>query len=136
MKPRNRKQKMIAEINITPFTDVILVLLIIFMITTPLIIQSNLKVNLPRASSAKSGKGTTSQVNITITGENLLYFNSQLATRKELREKMAALHRDNPDVEVILSSDRLVKFKEVVDVLDLLNELGIKNLNIAAVADN
>lgn len=136
MKPRNRKQKLIAEINITPFTDVILVLLIIFMITTPLIIQSNLKVNLPRAASAKAGKATVSQVNVTITGENLLYLNNQLVTRRELREKMISLHRDNPDTEVILSSDKLVRFKEVVEVLDLLNELGIKNLNITAAADN
>ena len=135
MNARERKQRLIAEINITPFTDVILVLLIIFMITTPLIIQSGIKVSLPNAASAKPNSSARTQVNISVTNENLIYLENDLVTKKELKEKVRALHEDNPAIEVILLSDRLVRFKDIVAVLDILNELGIRKLNIAAKTD-
>jgi len=131
MNARSRKQNLIADINITPFTDVVLVLLIIFMITTPLIMQSGIKVDLPNATSATPTNKTT-QVEVTITNENLVYLDDQLITRRELKQKLSSLHNTNSELEVILLSDKMVKFKDIVAVLDILNGLGIKNLNIAA----
>lgn len=131
MKKWHDRQRVMAEINITPFTDVILVLLIIFMITTPLILQSNIKVSLPEAASGKP-LTSTRQINITVADDNSVYLDNKLITRKELRARVAVMHRENPDMEVILFADRMVKFKNIVAVLDDLNELGIKNLNIAA----
>jgi len=131
--PKAHKQRLVAEINITPFTDVILVLLVIFMITTPLLSQSNIKVKLPKAKSGTAQEsGSRQQVTITVTNEGLVYLDKDLVTRKELREKMVVMHRDNPAASVILRSDRLVQFKNIVGILDVLNELGIRNLNIAA----
>jgi TonB system transport protein ExbD (group 2) len=129
-----RKQKLVSEINITPFTDVILVLLIIFMITTPLISQAGLKVRLPEAKSASPMKGKE-QAEITITNEGTIYLEGKLVTRKELKNRMGSLYLDNPSIAVVLSADKLVNFKEIVGVLDILNALGIKNLNIAAIAE-
>jgi biopolymer transport protein ExbD len=120
-----------AEINITPFTDVILVLLIIFMITTPLILQSNIKVSLPEAASGKP-LTSTRQMNITIAEDNSVYIDNKLVTRKELRVQVRMMYKDNPNMEVILFSDKTVRFKNIVSILDDLNEIGIKNLNIAA----
>ena len=134
MNYKARRQKLVAEINITPFTDVILVLLIIFMITTPLISQSGLKVKLPEAKSATPMRAKE-QAEITITNEGLVYLEGKLVTRKELKERMGALYLQNPAIAVVLSSDKLVNFKEVVSVLDILNGLGIKNLNIAAISE-
>jgi biopolymer transport protein ExbD len=131
MRAKSRKQKLLAEINITPFTDVVLVLLIIFMVTTPLIIQASIKVNLPNASSAKPIKNS-SQAYVTLSNENLLYLNGQLVSKKELRRQIESMVKDNSGLNVILFSDKLVYFKEIVSVLDILNELGVKNLNIAA----
>lgn len=128
---KSRKQRLIAEINITPFTDVVLVLLIIFMVTTPLILQSSIKVKLPQSASANPLKAP-SKVNITITNENLVYLENQLVTKKELRERIKKMQEDSPDLAVVLLSDRLVQFNQVVGVLDVLNDLGIRNLNIAA----
>jgi len=136
MNIKSRKQKLVAEINITPFTDVILVLLVIFMITTPLITQSVIKVKLPQAKSGVPVEAARQiQVGITISNEGLIYLEEKLATRKELREKIALIHEDNPGLSVILRSDRLVQFKNIVGVLDILSELGIKNLNIAATTE-
>jgi biopolymer transport protein ExbD len=120
-----------AEINITPFTDVILVLLIIFMITTPLILQSNIKVSLPEAASGKPLTNTR-RMNITIANDDSVYVDNKLVTRKELRAQVRMMHRDNPNMEVVLFSDKAVRFKNIVAILDDLNEIGIKNLNIAA----
>jgi biopolymer transport protein ExbD len=134
MKPKDRKQRLISEINITPFTDVILVLLIIFMITTPLILQSSIKVNLPKAASAKPAQNAN-QAYISITNENLIYLDDRQVTKKELRERIDSMHRDYPELAVILVSDRLVRFRDIVAVLDILNELGVRNLNIAATTE-
>ncbi|MFH0855413.1 MAG: biopolymer transporter ExbD [Candidatus Omnitrophota bacterium] len=131
MNLRKPKQRLIAEINITPFTDVILVLLIIFMITTPLILQSSLKVNLPQASSA-APVNDMSPVNIAITDEGVVYLDATVVTRKELKEKIGLRRKNNPSLGVIVSSDRLVRFKDIVGVLDILNAAGVRNLNIAA----
>ena len=120
-----------AEINITPFTDVILVLLIIFMITTPLILQSSIKVNLPEAASGKPFTNTR-QINIIVANDNTVYIDDKIVTRKDLISQVRMAHRDNPELEVILFSDRMVRFKSIVAILDDLNEIGVRNLNIAA----
>jgi biopolymer transport protein ExbD len=134
MNLRLRKQKAIAEINITPFTDVILVLLIIFMITTPLIIQTSIKVNLPNARSAKA-TDTSDQINIMVSSKSAVYVDGNLITKEDLKEKVTALYKDNPSLKVVLFSDKLARFKDIVAVLDIMNELGIKSLNIAAKAE-
>jgi biopolymer transport protein ExbD len=125
------KPKIFAEINITPLTDVALTLLIIFMITTPLILQSSIKVNLPEAASGRP-LASTRQINIAVSEDNSVYLDDKLVTRKELISKVKILHRDNPELEVLLFSDKTVRFKNIVSILDDLNEIGIKNLNIAA----
>jgi biopolymer transport protein ExbD len=134
MRSAGRKQKMIAEINITPFTDVILVLLIIFMITTPLILQSNIRVNLPSASSGEPLEQTR-QISVMVTNEGVIYLDNQPTSRKTLKADVAKLHQANPDLEVILFSDKMVRFKDLVALLDIFNDLGIKNLNIATRAE-
>jgi biopolymer transport protein ExbD len=130
---RHRRSKIEAEINITPFTDVILVLLIIFMIATPLISQGaiNVKVDLPEASSARQSVDRGPAF-VTITDEGVVFLNDDVVTREELRQKLGARHRENPELSVIVRSEKLVRFQEVVSVLDILNGLGIKNLDIAA----
>jgi biopolymer transport protein ExbD len=130
MTPCGRKQKLVAEINITPFTDVILVLLIIFMVTTPLILQSNIRVNLPSSTTGQPLEETR-QINVMVTNEGLIYLDNKPTSRKTLKAEVTRLHQENPNLEVILFSDRMVRFKDLVALLDIFNELGIKNLNIA-----
>lgn len=119
-----------AEINITPFTDVILVLLIIFMITTPLIYQSSLKITLPTAST-KDPLEQNKPIYITVTRDGLIYVGKDLVTHQELKAKISALLKKDRSLGVVLFSDELVRFKEVIGVIDILNELGVKTLNMA-----
>ncbi|MBF0484635.1 MAG: biopolymer transporter ExbD [Candidatus Omnitrophica bacterium] len=131
MKRTSRKQKMVSEINITPFTDVILVLLVIFMVSTPLIYQSNIQVKLPESKSAKVSQSKDQEVTITITGENVVYLGKDIVTTKELRDRLKVLYKKNSQIAVILSADKRVRFKYVVDVIDMLTELGITKFDIA-----
>lgn len=130
MSLKSRKQRPMAEINITPFTDVVLVLLIIFMVATPLILQSSIKVNLPNASSS-SENNNWDQVDITIGSNNMIYLNNKEVTEDELKEKITRIREINPEVKIILFSDKFVQFNNIVAVLDIMNGLGIKHLNIA-----
>jgi biopolymer transport protein TolR len=135
MKPATRKQRLVAEINITPFTDVILVLLVIFMIATPLISQPRIKVDLPEAKAGKTENSLRDHAEITISREGTVYLDGRLVTRKELKRQIYMLHRSYPDLNVTLRSDKFVKFQDIVNILDPLTELGITKVNIAASAE-
>lgn len=133
MKQSLKKQRLVADINITPFTDVILVLLVIFMITTPLISQSNIKVNLPEARSGlPTGKSRQQDAEVTITREGVVYLDGKVVTRKELKEQVKKRFVMDPELSVTVRSDKFVRFQEIVNVLDPLTELGVTRLNIAA----
>jgi biopolymer transport protein ExbD len=135
MKRRSRKQNLVAEINITPFTDVILVLLVIFMITTPLISQSNIKVDLPKAKSGQPVEaGQSSGAEIIVTREGPVYLDGKVVTRKEMGKELEDLKKENHDLSVVVRSDKTVRFQDIVNVLDMLTELGITKLKIAATA--
>jgi biopolymer transport protein TolR len=136
MNRRSRKQRLVSEINITPFTDVILVLLVIFMITTPLITQLNIKINLPDAKNGVPPESMRqAQADITITREGMIYLDGKFVTRKELKEQLIIMHQKSSDLMVTMRSDKFVRFEVIVDVLDQLNELGITKVNIAAMAE-
>jgi len=121
-------------------TDIVLNMFIFFFISFSLLYTFNpyriqkLQVKLPEAKSTAPIKDK-SQANISITNEGLIYLEKELVTKKELKEKIYIMHKNNPSLSVILRSDRLVRFKDVVSILDILSELGIKNLNIAAITE-
>jgi biopolymer transport protein TolR len=134
MKRESRRQRLVAEINITPFTDVILVLLVIFMIATPLISQTNIKVRLPEAKSGQRIEAAEkTQVYVTVTRDGAIYLDDDRVEKKELRKKIDKMRKSNQDIYAIIHSDRMAPFKDVVSVLDVLNELGISKVSIGAV---
>jgi biopolymer transport protein TolR len=113
-----RHEKVMSEINITPFTDVMLVLLVIFMVTTPLIMTGSFKVKLPRAVSAGSEAGKGATVSISEAGEGLA------AT-------LASEFKAGADRTVILRADGNVRHAVIVKVLDTARLSGAERLSIA-----
>jgi biopolymer transport protein ExbD len=136
MNRNTRKKRVIADINIAPFTDVILVLLVIFMVTTPLISESNIKINLPGAKNGEPAERNRQEhADITLTREGIVYLDGKIVTKKELSGRIKIMHDNNSDLGVTIRSDRAVKFQQIVNVLDILSEWGITKLNITAISE-
>ena len=131
MKLKRSHRAPLAEINITPLTDVILVVLIIFMITTPLLSQDGFKVNLPKTVSAGEIKQEQVQVNLAITSEGLIYLDKDLVTEKELTQKLRKLIQGNQEVSALVCADKDCAFEDVAGVLDKVNAVGISKINLA-----
>jgi len=124
MNRRMKKPKIMAEINITPFTDVVLVLLIIFMIATPFIYQSSMNVQLPQASKSEE---TTRDMIVTINSRGELFLDNTKMDLNTLKTKLSAAVRSNPNASVIINGDRNVRYDSVIQVMDALTRAGVKN---------
>lgn len=113
-----------AEINITPFTDVVLVLLIIFMIATPFIYHSSMKVQLPQASKSEE---TSRDIIITISARGDVFLDNAKVDLNTLRRKLSAATRSKPNASVIVNGDKNVRYDSVIQVMDVLTRAGVKN---------
>jgi biopolymer transport protein ExbD len=124
MKRRKRRSKLMAEINITPFTDVVLVLLIIFMIATPFIYQSSMKVQLPKASKSEE---TSRDIIITINARGDVFLEDTKVDLETLKYKLRAMMRSKSDASVIVNGDKNVRYDSVIQVMDILTQSGVRN---------
>ncbi len=124
MKRKVRKSKLMAEINITPFTDVVLVLLIIFMIATPFIYQSSINVQLPQSSKSEE---TSRDIIITINAQGEIFLEDAKLDLDKLKYKLTAKVRSKPNASVIINGDKNVRYDSVMQVMDVLTRSGVKN---------
>jgi len=113
-----------AEINITPFTDVVLVLLIIFMIATPFIYQSSMNVQLPQASKSEE---TTRDMIVTISSRGEIFLDNTKMDLNTLKTKLSSAVRSKPNASVIINGDKNVRYDSVIQVMDVLTQAGVKN---------
>jgi len=113
-----------AEINITPFTDVVLVLLIIFMIATPFIYQSSMNVQLPQASKSEE---TSRDMIVTINPRGEIFLDNSKVDLGTLKTKLSAAVRRKPNASVIINGDKNVRYDSVIQVMDVLTQAGVKN---------
>lgn len=122
----------VAEINITPLTDIFLVLLIIFMITSSAIIESGGRVNLPKAVATQSeSRGTT----VTLTPKREIFVNQKLVTEAAFESTLQEVLGKTADKTVILRGDRDVLLGETVKVMSLIKRAGATEIAIAAETD-
>lgn len=123
-------QDVIASINIVPFVDIVLVLLIIFMLTSSMIARASIPVELPTAASA--GTEIPSTLNIVMDAEGGLFLDGQRITREKLTDHVARAAWEKRDVQVVISADRSVDYGRVVNLIDLVKRNGVKTfaLNI------
>ncbi|PID77805.1 MAG: protein TolR [Deltaproteobacteria bacterium] len=125
-------KNLISEINVTPFVDVMLVLLIIFMVTAPMMLQGE-KVNLPEAGS---GNITREDINwiITITEDKKIYFNKSLVEIGYLQSFLQdKLEKENKSPEVFIKGDKNVPYGMVVSVMSKIKAAGIKNVGMITI---
>ncbi len=120
-----RKRTALSEINVTPLVDVMLVLLIIFMVTAPLL-QQGIDVNLPKAK----GKDlpTEERITIVIKKGGVMYINDAPIAKDALIKKLAAMSKLNPNV--FLKADKDVPYGLVVEVMGEVKDAGIEKLGM------
>lgn len=118
----------IADINIVPFVDIILVVLIIFMVTTPLIMKPSIAVNLPKAGSGDST--TPSELTIAISSSGSLALNGKPTDEAAITAYSHELSTKRPDVQAIVSADKDVPHGRVVSIIDAVKSGGVKRFAI------
>lgn len=119
----------LAEINITPLTDIFLVLLIIFMITSSAMIESGGKVNLPKAVATQSeSRGTT----VTLTPKKEIFVNQKKVSEESLEKALQEALSNNANKTVILRGDKDVLLGETVKVMSIIKRAGATEIAIAA----
>jgi biopolymer transport protein ExbD len=123
-----RRRGIIAEINVTPLVDIMLVLLIIFMLTAHLLTKQAIEVELPRASQSTSLPPTT--LAITLTADGALFLNDRPVTPAALRDAIRAAVAKDPRTQAIVAGDKKVSHGRVVWVLDTVKALGITQFAI------
>ena len=122
----------VSEINITPLTDIFLVLLIIFMITSSAMIESGGKVNLPKAVATQSeSRGTT----VTLTPKREIFVNQKRVSEDNLEATLKDALNGSADKTVILRGDRDVLLGETVKVMSIIKRAGASDIAIAAEAE-
>ena len=118
-----------AEINITPLTDIFLVLLIIFMVTSVAMVQSGATIDLPRVQETDS---QPRQIVVTVTQDNEIFVNNSPTTLADLEAVLREMVASNPDIPVILEGDREVILGRAVRILSAAQRAGATQVAIAA----
>ena len=120
--------KPLAEINVTPLVDVVLVLLIIFMVTAPML-QMGIDVNLPRVK-AKSINVSEEKLVLTINGKQEIYINEFKTTLPDLSAKLESIFKSRTDRELFMRADKEVPYGYVVQVMSEVRKAGIDKLGM------
>ena len=118
----------ISAINVTPFVDVVLVLLVIFMVTAPALVKDAINLNLPKAATADAK--TSSPLGIAITKQGQILVNGQLADPTSVTEQVKAALGANPDAQALISADIDARHGDVVKAIDLVKSAGMSKFAI------
>ena len=133
MRIGERKKRFIfTEINVTPFVDVMLVLLVIFMVTAPLV-QQSLNLSLPETAAVPSSPPQDPFV-VKINPEGLVFLGSQNIPLKDLQEKLKAVFETKKDRAVYVHADKSVPYQKVAEALAEIQSAGGKNIHLGAIA--
>ena len=125
------KAGMNSDINVTPLVDVCLVLLIIFMVVTPML-QKGVPVNLPVTEDPDKTPDTEKQLQISVKADGSVYIGPNVVRKDQVESSLKAIQERTPDREIAVKGDRLVKYGEVLDVLKACREVGFNDVGLVA----
>jgi len=129
---RNSGPAPMSDINMTPLIDVMLVLLVIFIITAPLM-TSSLKLDLPKTDAATPQAAPTF-IAVAIDGSGKLFLGDEALTREVLGQRVAAAAKGNPQLEVQLRADQKVAYGQVADLIGLVQKAGLTRIGFVTEA--
>jgi len=125
---RLSEHRPLSDINVTPLVDVVLVLLIIFMVTAPML-QMGIDVNLPKVK-AKSVDITEEKLVLTIDGGRRIFLNKNQIPLQDLKPKLEAIFQDRIDREIFMRADKGVPYGFVVEVMSEIRKAGVDRLGM------
>lgn len=125
--PNGRTQTSLSEINVTPLVDVVLVLLIIFMVTAP-VLQSGIEVSVPKTKTVK--EISQERVVVTITSKQDIYVDKELVNINNIGEKLSAKVFDPERQPIYVRADENIPFGLFATVMDAVKASGIRNVSI------
>ncbi len=120
-----------SDINVTPLVDVCLVLLIIFMVVTPML-QKGVPVNLPVTEAPEKTPDTEKQLQISVKADKTVYLGPLVIRKDELKTALEDIHSRTPDREVVVKGDRLVLYGDVIEVLRACRDVGFQDVGLIA----
>ena len=129
----NRRKKIISEINITPFVDFWLVILLIFMVTAP-ILNTGFDVSLPRASkNVVSSKDDSKKIILTIDRTEGIYLENKLIKIQNLDRTLKSYSKLS--TQIFIKADKSVKYQGVITLMSELNKLGFQNISLITITE-
>ena len=127
---QTRSYTPLSDINITPFVDVMLVLLVVFMVTAPML-SMGVPVDLPKvkATAVEANKNDEPLI-ISVKRDGSLYIQKKKIKRKKLLNRLRKLSKKNPDLRVFLRADKKLKYGTVMNVMGLIHRSGYKKVSL------
>src|SRR5215203_5585266 len=127
---RTKGEPPMSEINVTPLVDVMLVLVVIFIITAPLL-ASSIRLDLPKAEGTQPGDAPRF-VTLVVDQGGQLFLNDKPVAATQLAEQLAATAKQNPETEIQLRADQTVPYGKVVEVMGLAHKAGLSRIGFVA----
>jgi biopolymer transport protein TolR len=127
---RTKGEPPMSEINVTPLVDVMLVLVVIFIITAPLL-ASSIRLDLPKAEGTQPGDAPRF-VTLVVDQGGQLFLNDKPVAAAQLAEQLAATAKQNPETEIQLRADQAVPYGKVVEVMGLAHKAGLSRIGFVA----
>ena len=131
---RTKRNKLVSDINVVPYIDVMLVLLVIFMVAAPLMVQG-IVLNLPEVSSKDLPKEPSDPLVISVDSEGLFFLEMEstrntVLSKEELLNKVTKILNSNQDLQVFVRGDSEARYKKVMELMSLLQKAGAKDVGL------
>ena len=133
-KVTNRNFVPMSEINVTPFVDIMLVLLIIFMVAAPLL-SVGIEVDLPNTKAKPLAIEKERPLTLTLDGDNNIFINEVKINLEELRFKLLAIKKERESDEIYLRANKDIEYKKVASILALVSNIGYSQISLVTDAE-
>ena len=129
-----RKRKLVSDINVVPYIDVMLVLLVVFMVSAPLMVQGIL-LNLPEASNEPLPREQQDPLIISVDSKGQFYLEIQSSQNEplaliQLSEKISSILKSNPSLQVVVRGDGQVEYQRIISLMSELQNTGVDNVGL------
>jgi biopolymer transport protein TolR len=131
MQVGGKKGGPMGDINVTPLVDVVLVLLIIFMVVTPML-SSGVDVKLPKAQNTESTQDVGQNLVVSIRNDGAVFVDTKRSSNETLIEDINTAYRSDPSRSLLIKGDRELQWKQVKEIMDIINDGGMHTMLIAA----